>query len=327
MELANIPASKLKPAPTPFLPDEDKEDFEDSESGGELAPHASKILMKILYAARICRLELLKAVNYLSSRVTKWSKRCDARLFRLICYINGTKDHGLVGWIGDAAKDLYLGVWSDADFAGCKITMRSTSGSFLAILGPNSFFPLTGYSRKQTAVSHSTPEAELVAASAALKGEALPGLDLWEKLLCRRVVCNFYEDNQAAIQLLRSGKNPSMKHANRTHKISFMSIHETMMNDPKYLRLFYCDTNDMCADIFTKAFTNPDKWDHARRLIGVYKPGECNQFSRSQPLDKDHRKIGAPKDDPDGTQQAAQAKANASTSAKKKGKPKPQYKK
>ena len=122
--------------------------------------------MKILYCARMCRYDLLRAVNYLSSRVTKWSKRCDARLHRLVSYINDTKHFEMIGWVGDDPKDLRLGVWSDADFAGCKVTMRSTSGSFTAIIGPNTFFPMSGYSRKQTCVSKSTPEAELVAAAA-----------------------------------------------------------------------------------------------------------------------------------------------------------------
>ena len=42
-----------------------------------------------------------------------------------------------------------------------KETLRSTSGVFLAVYGPYSFFPLAAQSKKQTAVSHSTVEAEI----------------------------------------------------------------------------------------------------------------------------------------------------------------------
>ena len=89
-------------------------------------------------------------------------------------YINSSKDHVLRGWVGDNLDDLKLGIWSDADFAGCKITMRSTSGCFAALTGSNTFLPLSAFSRKLTCVSHSTLEVELVAADAAMRQEGLP---------------------------------------------------------------------------------------------------------------------------------------------------------
>ena len=67
-----------------------------------------------------------------------------------------------------------------------------------------------------------------MAADAALRQEALPGLDLWEALFDRKVDCIFYEDNQAAIQILRSGKNPNLRHVNRTHGINIKWLHEVL---------------------------------------------------------------------------------------------------
>ena len=46
--------------------------------------------MKILYAARYARLDLLRAVCALAQFITKWDEQCDLRLYRLVCYINST---------------------------------------------------------------------------------------------------------------------------------------------------------------------------------------------------------------------------------------------
>ena len=57
---------------------------------GALAPHAASILMKLLYAARIARFDLLRSINSLARNVTKWSIQDDAKLYHLMCYVNST---------------------------------------------------------------------------------------------------------------------------------------------------------------------------------------------------------------------------------------------
>ena len=93
--------------------------------------------------------------------LTKWTPLEDDKLFRMISYVNSTKHDREVGFIGDSIDKLFLGLYVDADFAGDKSDMKSTSGIFLVLLGPHTFFPLNGVSKKQTAQSHSTPEAEI----------------------------------------------------------------------------------------------------------------------------------------------------------------------
>ena len=60
----------------------------ESLSRGSLAPHAASVLMKLLYAARIARFDLLRSINALAGNVTKWTKDDDARLHHLLCYVN-----------------------------------------------------------------------------------------------------------------------------------------------------------------------------------------------------------------------------------------------
>ena len=75
------------------------------------------------------------------------------------------------------------------------------------------------------------------------------------------------EDNDAMIRICTTGRNPTMRHINRTHGISIRWLYEQFKG--KANELHYCPTDLQCADIFTKAFDNPEKWHHAHMLINV----------------------------------------------------------
>ena len=92
-ELAGPKFHNLKKVATPFHDDKIARPLEtEAEVKGELAPIASRVLMKLLFAARMARYDLLRAVQGLASRVTKWSSECDKSLHRLMCYVNSTLD-------------------------------------------------------------------------------------------------------------------------------------------------------------------------------------------------------------------------------------------
>ena len=138
--------------------------------------------MKILYAARMARFDLLKATNSLASRLTRWDKSCDLRLRRLVSYIWSTLDKRLVGYVAKGDKTCGLHLYTDADLGGCSDTQRSTSGVFMCVQGEKSMFPLVAMSKRQTCASVSTPEAELVAGSHGLLRELVPALDMGDKV-------------------------------------------------------------------------------------------------------------------------------------------------
>ena len=146
------------------------------QSLGALQPIAAKVLMEILYAARMARFDLLRAVCHLACFITKWTPDCDRRLHRLVPHIDATKHFRTTCWVGDSFSfDLGLHLYADADFAGCAASQRSTSGSSVCMQGPHTRFVLSGLSKRQGCVSHSTPEAELVANTFALRNSGLPG--------------------------------------------------------------------------------------------------------------------------------------------------------
>ena len=82
----------------------------------------------------------------------------------------------MTSWVGDPIKDWELAAYSNADLAGDSHTSQSTTGVFLCVRGPRTFITLQGVSERQSCVSHSTPEAEIVAADHAIRTEALPAL-------------------------------------------------------------------------------------------------------------------------------------------------------
>ena len=238
-----------------------------SEVRGELAPHAASILMKLLYAARIARFDLLRSINNLARNVTKWSCKDDVRLHHLICYVQSSKSKKMVGWVGDDLSKLSIDIYADADFAGREDSLRSTSGAHMVIQGKHTRFPVAGASKRQGCVSHSTPEAEIVAADFALRTMGVPVVDLWQIVAGKEPQIVFHDDNQAMIAVIRSGKNPTMRHIERSHGISIVWMHEMFLLS--YIILIYEITSKMAADIHTKAFRDPMAWKRACMLINV----------------------------------------------------------
>ena len=155
-----------------------------SDLGGAdtLQPKAMKILMKILYAARYVRHDLLCVVGRLARRVQRCDKQCDRDLHRLMGYIKATKHVILAGWCGDTLQDLTLHCYADADFAGDDKTSWSTSGCCFKVTGNFTNFLTHAQAKAQSCVSHSTPESEIVAGDFALCAVALPAIDLWFSL-------------------------------------------------------------------------------------------------------------------------------------------------
>ena len=135
-----------------------------------------------------------------------------------------------LGFIGDEPEKLTLSLYADSDLAGDRRDCKSTSGVYLCLTGPHTFYPLPAISKKQTSVSKSSSESELVALQLAVSDEGIPGLDLWEKILGRKVQLKLFEDNQAAAQIVRVGRSPKLKDIRRTHGVKLSALHD-WLND------------------------------------------------------------------------------------------------
>jgi len=76
-----------------------------------------------------------------------------AHVHRILRYLKGSLDHGL---LLNSSSSTSLTVYSDADWAGCPDTRRSTSG-YCVYLGDNL---VSWSSKRQVTVSRSSAEAE-----------------------------------------------------------------------------------------------------------------------------------------------------------------------
>ena len=178
-ELANKTTQQLYKVSTPCIDDHHFKE-EEMKSVGALSQVCSDIVLKCLYLPRIGRPDILWSVNKLARSITKWTKACDKRLDRLISYIHHTCEYRQYCHVGNTAKQCRLGLFQDSDFAGDLEDSKSTSGRTLCVFGSHTFVPISWMCKKQTAVSHSSTESEIISLDTGLRLNGLLALELWD---------------------------------------------------------------------------------------------------------------------------------------------------
>ena len=157
---------------------------EEMKSVGELSNVCSQIVLKCLYLARIGRPDILWSVNKLARSITKWTKACDKRLNRLISYIHHTCEYKQYCYVGNTAKQCRLGLFQDSDFAGDLENSKSTSGgTFVRFWKSYICSDKSWMCKKQTSVSHSSTESEIISLDARLRLDGMLALALWDLIV------------------------------------------------------------------------------------------------------------------------------------------------
>ena len=133
---------------------------EELELVGELSKVCSQIVLTFLYLARIGRLDILLSLNKLARAAAKWTRACDRRLARLMSHIHCH--------VGNTAQHCRLGLFQDSDFAGDFEDSESTSDGISCVFGSHTFVPIRWMCKKQTSVSHTSTESEVISSDAAL---------------------------------------------------------------------------------------------------------------------------------------------------------------
>ena len=85
--------------------------------------------------------------------------------------------------MGSTAKQCRLGLFQDSDFAGDLEASKSTSGGTLCVFGSHTFVPISWMCKKQTSVSHSSTESEIISLDAGLRLDGITALDLWDLIV------------------------------------------------------------------------------------------------------------------------------------------------
>ena len=85
--------------------------------------------------------------------------------------------------MGNTAKQCKLGLFQDSDFVGDLEDSKSTSGGILCIFGSHTFVPKSLMCKKQTAVSCSSTESEIICLDTGLRLDGLLALEQWDLIV------------------------------------------------------------------------------------------------------------------------------------------------
>ena len=248
----------LKPVSTPMDPHQLLSKTQCPESPSEVArmrrvPYKEAI-GALMYAALGTRPDIAFAVSTLAQFAHNPGQPHWDAVKRIFRYLLGTRTLSLV--YGGEKRELEGFV--DADGATQEHRRAITGYVFLVDGGAVSWA-----SKKQELVTLSTAESEYVATTHAAK-EAV-----WLRRLIGEVFgpladpTTLYNDNQAAIALTKDGSyHARTKHIDVRYHFIRYSI------DAGSIRLLYCPTNDMTADILTKALPSI-KVKHFAAALGL----------------------------------------------------------
>ena len=142
--------------------------------------------------------------------------------------------------MGNTAQHCRLGLFQDSDFAGDLEDSKSTSGGVLCIFGSRIFVPVGWMCKKQTAVSHSSTESEIISLDAGLRA-TLHSKTKAQKVKRRQKVGQLsdvdyvptnthssqnvsqlyiLEDHEAVFKMVIKGRSPTMRRVSRTHRVA-----------------------------------------------------------------------------------------------------------
>ena len=196
-----------------------------------------------------------------------------------------------------------MGLFQDSDFAGDLEDSKSTSGGTLCVFGSHTFVPISWMCKKQTAVSHSSTESEIISLDTGLRLFGLLALELWD--LNVSVFGNISHVSDRTGQPV-NGENKShnkidamqdidvvpsnVQSASREALLYVLEDNEAVIKmimkgrsptmsaldwlfdrinlDPK-IQIKYIDTKNQLADILTKGSFTRDEWNHLLTLFNI----------------------------------------------------------
>jgi hypothetical protein len=194
----------------------------------------------IMYVAVSTRPDICKAISNVSRFLDNPGQQHWQAVKRIFRYLKGTRDMKLE--LGGSAT-LNLSAYSDADWGGDIDTRRSTTG-FVILLGSSL---ICWKSRLQAVVSLSTVEAEYYAITDATRDLLYMLPIAIDMKLTQELPLKVHEDNQGCQAVAEKAIiNPRSKHID----IKYHWIKERIVEG--LIKIHYCPTDQMLADILTK---------------------------------------------------------------------------
>ena len=254
-------SSKNKETPLPTnvqdLLAEQRELTEEQKQWVESFPYRG-IIGAVLHLAIHTRPDLAYAVGLLARFSTSPTYATCRLAIHLLKYLRGTVDKG----IRFSGSEFDLHVFSDSDWAGDRMTRRSTTG-YIVLLCAGA---LAWQSKLQTTVATSSMESEYMAEYAALQELVwLRGVFKELGLLVAKPT-PFFMDSKSAKDL---SENPVYHKRSKHIDIKYHWIREHVNGKFPTAKLIHVSTDDMAADIFTKALSTKIFSRHEKTITGV----------------------------------------------------------
>lgn len=243
-----------KPTPTPIV----KECINDTELNSErdvIFPYRQAV-GALTYLAVGTRPDIAYAVGKASRNLETPTTNDVILVKRILRYLKGTADKGLVyRHTMEIPKGLVC--YSDSDLGGDPETGRSTSGMVCLLSGA----AISWRSHRQTMVSISSTEAEIIAASET--AQELVWLNSLLKDLAELQKPVLYLDNESAIKL---SHNPKYEFHKRTKhiKLKHLFVRECVTNGE--LEVKQVPSSRQLADMLTKPLYGPRLEDLSGRI-------------------------------------------------------------
>jgi hypothetical protein len=213
----------------------------------------------LMYLMVGTRPDLAYSIGKLAKFVERPTEVTWAAVMRVIRYVIHTQNLALV--YRGSSEPVAPVVYVDADWAGDEETRRSMSG-FVAIM---SGAAVAWCARQQEVVAMSSAESEYISMSTGAK----------ETIWLRRLVdglhvvpdtcqpTTMFVDNQAAIAL---GHNAAVNRRNKHIDVRYHFVRQAI--EDKVLQIEYCPTEEMAADMLTKALGRV-KLEHFQSAVGL----------------------------------------------------------
>jgi Reverse transcriptase (RNA-dependent DNA polymerase) len=200
-----------------------------------------RVVAQLMYLAKRTRWECLPAVSYLATRVTRCTVVDVEKLHRLVRYIIGTADLGVVLRPGELG--IVVRLYVDASY-GVHHDGKSHTGACV-VIGDTGAVHCT--STKQDIVVKSSTEGELVAVSNA----ANQGLNSRQFLIAQGYKMKpviLYQDNLSCMVMLARGRSGS----ERTRHIAIRYYWTKERVDNGEMTIMHKGTKEMYANVLTK---------------------------------------------------------------------------
>ena len=200
---------------------------------------------KLLYLSTRVRPDISLPVNYLCSRVNKFSKDDEDKFYKILYYLNQSRSEGIIMNKNDDNPN--INVYADASY-GINKDRKSQTGIIVKI-GQST---IISKSVKQNIVTKSSTEAELVAASESVSiAHSLKSL--MDELQIKSNGIKIHQDNQSTIRLINNNRPISQR--TKHIDIRYFFLRDRIEN--KDIEIIYTPSNEMISDLLTKPLPVP----------------------------------------------------------------------